>query len=131
MAKDRLRTIVENSKGDIVFFGETKMIDKQEEMSYKNRNEKYKSTCEKQAREHSEEHENIDKQLNHFIDLECVLAKTIYDNFVDRGLIENDDQFQQMWFDFYFNDKELDLKNAPKDFVKIFEKIRGMGYEEQ
>ena len=34
MAKDRLRTIVENSKGDIVFFGETKMIDKQEEIGY-------------------------------------------------------------------------------------------------
>lgn len=108
-----------------------KSVNEQEYKKLINLQAEKQAKREKQAREHTEEHENIDKQLNHFIDLECVLVKSIYDNFVDRGLIENDDQFQQMWFDFYFNDKELDLKNAPKDFVKIFEKIRGMGYEEQ
>lgn len=53
----------------------------------------------------------------------CVQAKSVYDNFVDRGLIDNDDDFQQMWYDYYFNEKELDLDNAPQEYLKIFERL--------
>ena len=52
------------------------------------------------------------------------LAKSIYDNFVDRGLIENDDAFQQAWYDYYFNDKELEIEQYPVEFSKILEKVR-------
>lgn len=53
----------------------------------------------------------------------CVQAKSVYDNFVDRGLIDNDEDFQQMWYDYYFNEKELDLDNAPQEYLKIFERL--------
>lgn len=59
----------------------------------------------------------------------CFHAKSIYDNFVDRGLIDNDDDFQQMWYDYYFNDKELVLDNAPQEYLKIFERL-AVEYEE-
>lgn len=52
-----------------------------------------------------------------------LLAKSIYDNFVDRGLLENDDKFQKMWFDFYFNSCELDLSNAPQEYNVILERL--------
>lgn len=52
-----------------------------------------------------------------------LLAKSIYDNFVDRGLIENDDDFQQDYYDFIFNDKEIDFEQAPEDFKKILGKV--------
>lgn len=55
---------------------------------------------------------------------DIVIAKSVYDNFVDRGLIENDEQFQQMWFDFYFNENKLDFDKCPKEFTKILEKVR-------
>ena len=54
---------------------------------------------------------------------DVILAKSIYDNFVDRGLLENNDAFQQMWFDFYFNDAKLELENAPEEYKKILEKV--------
>ena len=59
---------------------------------------------------------------------DIILAKSIYDNFVDRGLLENDDAFQQMWFDFYFNDAKLELENAPEEYKKILVKV-GNFYE--
>lgn len=52
-----------------------------------------------------------------------LLAKSIYDNFVDRGLIENNDDFQQDYYDFIFNDKEIDFENAPEDFKTILRKV--------
>ena len=64
--------------------------------------------------------ENIDTFTKGFIG---IIAKSIYDNFVDRGLIDNDDDFQQMWYDYYFNEKELDLDNAPQEYLKIFERL--------
>lgn len=54
---------------------------------------------------------------------DLVLAKSVYDNFVDRGLIENDDAFQKMWFDFYFNGGEIKLKDAPKEYNEILAKV--------
>lgn len=100
-----------------------KSVNEQEYKKLINEQEKNLAKGEKKAREHEQQHKNIDKELEHFDTLQCVLAKTIYDNFVDRGLIENDDQFQKMWFDFYFNDKELDLNNVPEEYTKILEKV--------
>ena len=100
-----------------------KSVNEQEYKKLINDQEKNLAKGEKKAREHEEQHNTIDKKLTHYASLQCVLAKSIYDNFVDRGLIENDDQFQKMWFDFYFNDKELDLNNVPEEYKKILVKV--------
>ena len=100
-----------------------KSVNEQEYKKLINLQAEKQAKREKQAREHEEQHNSIDKKLTHYASLQCVLAKSIYDNFVDRGLIENDDQFQQMWFDFYFNDKKLDLNNVPQEYKKILIKV--------
>ena len=100
-----------------------KSVNEQEYKKLINDQEKHLAKGEKKALEHEQQHNNIDKKLTHYAILQCVLAKSVYDNFVDRGLIENDDQFQQMWFDFYFNDKELDLNNVPQEYTKILAKV--------
>lgn len=100
-----------------------KSVNEQEYKKLINDQEKHLAKGEKKALEHKEQHNTIDKKLTHYASLQCVLAKSIYDNFVDRGLIENDDQFQKMWFDFYFNDKELDLNNVPEEYKKILVKV--------
>lgn len=100
-----------------------KSVNEQEYKKLINDQEKHLAKGEKKALEHEEQHKNVDKELKHFTALQCVLAKSVYDNFVDRGLIENNEDFQQMWFDFYFNDKEFVLENAPQEYVKILEKV--------
>ena len=56
---------------------------------------------------------------------DLLLAKSIYDNFVDRGLIENDDAFQQAWYDYFMNDIDLVIEQYPAEFSKILDKVRG------
>ena len=78
---------------------------------------------EKLAIEHNKQHEYVEKRLNHYASQQVVLAKSIYDTYVDRGLIEKDEDFEKMWFDFYFNEKKLDLNKVPQEFNKILAKV--------
>jgi ASC-1-like (ASCH) protein len=101
-----------------------KSVNEQEYKKLINDQEKRLAKGEKLACEHKELHDSVEKRLNHYASLQCVLAKTIYDNFVDRGLIENDESFQQMWYDFYFNGKELEsIDKAPKEYKDILAKV--------
>ena len=78
---------------------------------------------EKLAIEHTKQHEYVEKRLNHYASQQVILAKSIYDTYVDRGLIEKDEDFEKMWFDFYFNEKELDLNKVPQEYNKILAKV--------
>ena len=67
--------------------------------------------------------DKIDKRLSKQEILNLLLAKSIYDNFVDRGLIENNEQFQNDYFNFFMNDVPFSVQNAPNDYVKILAKV--------
>lgn len=67
--------------------------------------------------------DKIDKRLSKQEMLNLLLAKSIYDNFVDRGLIENNEQFQNDYFNFFMNDVPFSVQNAPNDYVKILAKV--------
>ena len=72
-----------------------------------------------------EQKQKIEKQIYDifckFAQHDYFLAKSIYDNFVDRGLIEDDDQFQKEWFDYIFNGEEI--KHEPQEFKDILGKV--------
>ena len=63
---------------------------------------------------------NIEK---HNCKHDLFIAKATYDNLVDRGLIDDDKAFQKLWFDFLFNNGELDLDKCPDTFNKIYAKV--------
>ena len=101
-----------------------KSVNEQEYKKLINDQAKRLAKGEKLALEHNEQHEQLKKGLLKAKKNELLLAKSIYDNFVDRGLIENNDDFQQAWFDYYFNDKEISLDNVPQEYEKILSKVR-------
>lgn len=120
MAKDKKLIAISTSGNKVAI---VKSVDENE----------YKRLLNLQELELNNEHvkqKQIETQLKHnsqsverlFI-RDLVLAKSVYDNFVDRGLIENDDAFQKMWFDFYFNGGEIKLKDAPKEYNEILAKV--------
>ena len=100
-----------------------KSVDEQEYNKLINIQEKQLAKGELLAKSHEKKHETIEKGIKHLQKTELLLAKSIYDNYVIRGLLEQDNDFEKQWFDFYFNDKDMNLENAPKEFNEILKKV--------
>ena len=96
-----------------------KSVNEQEEKKLINEQAKRLAEREELAKKHEKQHEHYEK-------LECVLAKSSYDNLVDRGIIEEDNSFQESWLSFLKGGKSLDdfLENAPQDYKDILKKVR-------
>ena len=88
-------------------------------------NKQHESESENERRDivHIGQHNELGNRLTKLEKKNLILAKSIYDNFVDRGLLENDDAFQKDWFDYYFNGCDLSLDNAPQEYKQILEKV--------
>lgn len=117
---DKLIAISTNGSNGVSL---VKSVNEQEYKKLINAQEKHLAKGEKLALEHEQKHKLEKQAVEHFERTQIILAKSVYDNFVDRGLIENDDDFQQMWFDFYFNDKKLDMEHCPQEYTKILDKV--------
>ena len=122
--KNKHVAVAYDNDGNCEFVAKVKVVNDRELNRLLNEQEQHKQhellEKEELKKQVSANKENIDTISKGFIG---IIAKSIYDNFVDRGLIDNDDDFQQMWYDYYFNDKELDLDNAPQEYLKIFERL--------
>jgi hypothetical protein len=100
-----------------------KSVSEQEYKKMLNKQHECESESERQKVIHIGQHNELGNRLTKLEKKNLILAKSIYDNFVDRGLLENDEQFQKDWFDFYFNSCELSLENAPQEYKQILEKV--------
>ena len=88
------------------------------------KNQEYKLKHEKELQE-----KELKKRVHH---LECkenlydyILAKSIYDNFVDRGLLADSVAFQNNWFEHIFKGKPLNKSLFPEDYIKVLDYIKG------
>ena len=120
--QEKKKLVAISLKQDQVFL--VRNVGENEYKSLLNNQHKYDSEQERKDNEINAKFEKHNARLGMLESKSLYLAKSIYDNFVDRGLIENDDKFQQMWFDYYFNSCELDLENAPQEYKIILEKVR-------
>ena len=96
-----------------------KNISDQEYLKLKNESFKSKAKEINTKKETLSRLEKLETNKKYF---ELLIAKSIYDNFVDRGQIENDEEFQKAWYDFIFNDKPL-ADNLNNDFDTILKKV--------
>ena len=83
-----------------------------------NESNEFKLAKEEERQKHLKEIEIVFGKLAQH---DYLLAKSIYDNFVDRGLIEDNDQFQKEWFDYIFKGEEI--KHEPQEFKDILGKV--------
>ena len=120
--------VVYDANGKCTHLAQVKVVSKQELNRLENEQNKFeqeqKTNEQKYKNNLDAEIEKCKARLGWLESRVLFLAKSIYDNFVDRGLIENDDAFQQAWYDYYFNDKPLAIEQYPVEFSKILEKVR-------
>lgn len=87
---------------------------------YKVEQKKLKDLEEELNQQHLETTKQHSKRLSTH---DFLIAKSIYDNFVDRGLLEDSEDFQQAFYDFIFNDKEIEKSIIPFEFETILRKV--------
>lgn len=77
--------------------------------------------------EHNKKHDSLSEDLTKHAELldlyRLCLAKSLYDNYVDRGIIDEDNDFQKDFADFLFRGAELRFEETPVDFKKIYERL--------
>lgn len=119
--QDKCKLVAISTNQDQVFL--VKNVSEQEYKKLLNKQHENESENERHKAIHIGQHNELGNRLKRLEKKDLILAKSVYDNFVDKGLLENDANFQKNWFDFYFNDKELDLDNCPVEFSKILDKV--------
>lgn len=69
--------------------------------------------------------ENKDHQeINELKARDLFIAKSLYDNYVERGLIDENEEFDEKFYNFIFSEYELKEEDLDDDFKKILEKVR-------
>lgn len=91
-------------------------------------------TLKNEENEHKEFELNKEQELNKKVNenkekitkLEYIIAKNLYDSFVDRGLLEYDDEFNKMFYNMVVSGSEFDITKLPSDYEKILNYVRGI-----
>ena len=123
--KNKHVAVALDEDGKCEFVAKVKVINDREYNRLVNEKEQKKAQREKEELELKNNVLCNQEKIRKLERRDLLLAKSIYDNFVDRGLIENDDAFQQAWYDYFINDAELKFELYPAEFSKILDKVRG------
>lgn len=123
--KNKHVAVALDDSGKCEFIAKVKVINDREYNRLINEKEQKKAQREQQELELKNNVLCNQEKIRKLERRDLLLAKSIYDNFVDRGLIENDDEFQQAWYDYFINDAELKFELYPAEFSKILDKVRG------
>ena len=119
--QEKKKLVAISLKQDQVFL--VKNVGENEYKSLLNNQHKYDSEQERKDNEINKKFERQDARLFLLERKSLFLAKAIYDNFVEKGLVDDNDDFQQEWYDYFFNDKPLSIDDCPIEFKKILDKV--------
>lgn len=102
---------------------EIKVVTKLESHKLANEYERNKSKKLKAEQEHKDKTKKLEESVRHLLCRDLLIAKAQYDKFVDRGLLDENKEFDKKFYDFIFENKPLSPKEYPEDFKKILEKV--------
>ena len=120
--KDKQVAVVCGENG-CELFADIKVVSHQESHKLANEYEKNKSKKLKEEQEHKKKTESLEESIRHLLCRDLLIAQAQYDKFVDRGLLDENKEFDQKFYDFIFENKPLLPKEYPEDFKKILEKV--------
>ena len=121
MGQKHLVAIVYGSNNECISVAKVENISEEKLNKLFNESNKYKENLNKEKENFKEELKNLlEKGLNA---QNSLIAKAIYDKYVDRGLIEQNNDFDNAFYNFIFKGEELKIENAPADYLKILERL--------
>lgn len=120
--KDKQVAVVCGENG-CELLAEIKVVTHLESHKLANEYEKNKSKKLKEEQEHKEKTKKLEESVRHLLCRDLLIAKAQYDKFVDRGLLDENKEFDKKFYDFIFENKPLKQSEYPEDFKKILEKV--------
>ena len=120
--KDKQVAVVYGENG-CELLAEIKVVSQQESHKLANEYEKNKSKKLKEEQVHKEKTKHLEESVRHLLCRDLLIAKAQYDKFVDRGLLDENKEFDKKFYDFIFENKPLQPSEYPEDFKKILEKV--------
>lgn len=120
--KDKQVAVVYGESG-CELLAEIKVVSQQESHKLANEYEKNKSKKLKEEQVHKEKTQRLEESVRHLLCRDLLIAKAQYDKFVDRGLLDENKEFDKKFYDFIFENKPLQPSEYPKDFKKILDKV--------
>ena len=121
--KGKLVSVSYNDKGECIALFDVKNLDQKEYAKHLNDYHKQEDADARHKKEHLEFAEHFEEHNKKLTLHDICLAKSLYDNYVDRGYFDEDDDFQKDFADFLFRGSELHLEKAPSEFTKILERL--------
>ncbi len=118
-----LKQTKELEKNDIILYqnGQWTNVRKDEFLMEHSKAIKNLENKEKELEEIQHKHWSTLEPLFH---RDLFIAKSIYDNYIERGLLDENPEFDQKFYDFIFNNYELKPEDLDNDFKNILEKVR-------
>ena len=120
--KDKQVAVVYGEDG-CELLADIKVVSQQESHKLANEYEKNKSKKLKEEEEHKKKTESLEESVRHLLCRDLLIAKAQYDKFVDRGLLDENKEFDKKFYDFIFENKPLKPSEYPEDFKKILERV--------
>ena len=115
-----------NAKGECVDIVKVKFVNSAEYKELLKESNKHKELCEKQAQEEKKKmQEEIGLLFAKSNAQNLLIAKNYFDNLVDRGLCETNDDFESMFFNYIDKGIALDLnsQHIPPHYRKVLERL--------
>lgn len=95
-------------------------VDEQEFKKLVNQKNEYKDSELKALEQKRIAHDRLVKRVETHA---YIIAKLVYDSYVERGYFEPNELFEKMFYDHIFNGKDFDVSNIPDEYQTILDFI--------
>lgn len=68
--------------------------------------------------------DNHETHLDNLDHRDIFIAKSLYDNYVERGIIDENEEFDAKFSEFVFNNSDLRIEDCDEDYKKILNRVR-------
>lgn len=122
--KNKHVAISYDNSGNCEFIATVKVINDRELNRLKNEKEKLSSEKQQKELELKEKVDANQEKIKHLLKKDLLLAKAIYDKFVDRGYIDENKDFDKEFFEYIYNDQPF--ARYPEEFAIILRKVESL-----